>query len=452
MSRKSQAQREPPMMAGDRTLPHSLEAERSILGAILLHGETLDQIADALEPGDFYRDAHRRIYGAMLTLSEATTPIELVTLREQLGKRGDLDEVGGAAYISALVDGIPRGTNIVHYAGIVKEKSRLRQAIHTGNKLLQAAYEASEPSAEVVNRAAEALYDLGGEALPGRPVLLRDLSAAGMEQIERSHASGVSVTGLATGYTGLDEMTAGLQATDLILVAARTSMGKTALAMNIARNVSAKDTTLVFSLEMSKLQLYMRLLASEAGVDSHRLRAGYLSDQEWARLAKAMGTLSECHMLIDDTPSIGVLEVRARARQVKAERGLGLIVVDYIQLMRGRGRFDNRVQEIGSISRGLKAVAKELNVPIVALCQLSRAPEAGHGRKARRPTLSDLRESGDLENDADVVLIIYRAEESKDDELPIAEIIIAKQRNGPTSVVKLAWMSQYVRFDNLAMV
>lgn len=436
-----------------KSLPANIEAERSILGAILLHGEALDMVADLIRPEDFFRDAHRRIFAAILALAGAAQPVEFVTLKEALSRKGELDEVGGPAYISALVDGVPRSTNIQHYAAIVKEKSRLRETISTANRLSAAAYAEEEPAADLASGAAERLFDLGGAALPGKPVLLRDLSARGIEQIERAHAGRGEVTGTATGFTELDEILAGLQPSDLVLVAGRTSQGKTALAMNVARFVARQAPVLVFSLEMTRLQLYMRLLASEAGVDSHRMRSGYLGEADWGLLAAAMGALGDCRMLIDDTPGIGVVEVRARARQVRGEHGLGLVVVDYLQLMRGRGRFDNRTQEIGTISRGLKGVAKELGVPVVALAQLSRAPEAGHGRKARRPQLSDLRESGDLENDADVVLLIYRPEaEPGSEQQDVAEIIVAKQRNGPTGVVKLAFRKQYVRFENLALL
>jgi replicative DNA helicase len=388
----------------------------------------------------------------MTRLAEAQQPIEMVTLREELSRRADLDDVGGAAFLAGLVDGMPQASNIEHYAAIVAEKARLRSAILTATKLSKQAYDCEGTAAEITADAAESLYALGGAGLRGQAVPLADLVTTSVESLERAIARGTgAVTGLATGFTKLDELTAGLQPKNLVLFAARTSQGKTALAMNIVRRIGASTPTLVFSLEMSKEELFMRMLAAEASIDSHRMRSGWLSDADWGRMAQAIGTLTPAKVYIDDQAGISVREVRARARQVKAKYGLGLIVVDYIQLMRGRGYFENRTQEIGTISRGLKAVAKELDVPVIALAQLSRASEAGPNRKARRPQLSDLAESGSLENDADIVLLIYRPEQAADaDAPPPAEIIVAKQRNGPTGVVKLAWNAQYVRFENLS--
>ncbi len=442
----------PPIGVEERALPSNLEAERSVLGAILLHNEALAVLGDTLKAADFFRDAHRRIFASMLKLVEMQRPIELVTLREELKRTGDLEEVGGPAYISALVDGVPRSTNIAHYAAIVAEKSRLRSAIYTANKLSKMAYGAEERSADIVSAAAEELSAIGGSALEGQAVFLRDLLPAGMEALERAvqNKSG-SVTGIRTGFSALDDMTAGLQPGDLTLIAARTSQGKTALAMNLARVIGESVPLLIFSLEMSKEQLFMRMLASESRVDSHRIRSGFLMDKDWTRIATAIETLNSLKILIDDHGNLTVRQFAARARQVKAHHGLGAIVVDYIQLMRGQGNFENRTQEIGTISRGLKAAAKELGVPVIALAQLSRAAEPQPGRKARRPQLSDLAESGSLENDADVVLLIYRPEPKDDEVLEVAEIIVAKQRNGPTGVVKLAWNREIVRFENIGL-
>jgi replicative DNA helicase len=436
-----------------RTLPHDLSAERSVLGAILVHGELLDIATEILEPSHFYRQAHASIYSAMLKMSEAGREIDLVTLRSELERTRELEDVGGPAYIASLSDGVPRSSNIAQYARIVRELAQLRAAIFTSNKLRTQAYSSDKPAAEVLSDAAEELLDLSGASAAGKPTRLSDLIAPGMESLEKSAAEGGgSVTGTATGFTSLDEMTTGLHGGDLILIAARTSQGKTALAMNIARNVACAFNTLVFSLEMSKPQLFLRMLASEARVDSHHLRTGYLKDSDWPRLAAAIVTMAELNLYIDDTPSIGVREVRARARQLRQDAGsLGLIIIDYIQLMRGRGKFDNRQQEIGTISRGLKAVGKELSVPVIALAQLSRAMEAGPGKKGRRPQLHDLRESGDLENDADVVLFIYRPDAKDDEPVDQAELIIGKQRNGPTGTVKVAWDASTVSFDNLTM-
>jgi replicative DNA helicase len=453
MPARSAPRREPE--SDDRELPWSLEAERSVLGAILAYGEAFGAVEDRLEPADFWRAAHRDIFAAMQEVAAAgPASIDLVTVCDALRRRGRLDAAGGPAYVSSLADGVPRSANVAHYAGIVQERARLRDAIATANRLLVEAHGGEKGAADLASDAAEHLLDLSGAAMPGAPVRIGELMSEAIETIERTQASeGGAVTGVATGFAQLDEMTAGLQPTDLILIGGRTSQGKTALAMNIARYAAETLPVLVFSLEMSKQQLFVRLLASEARVDSHRLRTGHMLDSDWPKISAAMQSLSEAHLYVDDTPAIGVREVRARARKIRADHGLALIIVDYVQLMRGRGHFDNRTQELGTISRGLKACAKELEVPLVALAQLSRAPEGGFGRKARRPQLSDLRESGDLENDADLVLLIYRPEpKNESDEMPPAEIIVAKARNGPTGTIKFGWSPAYISFDNNSMV
>jgi replicative DNA helicase len=435
-----------------RLLPHNLEAERAILGAVLLHGEVIDRLVDVIAQGDFYRQGHAKIFAAMCRLADASKPIEMVTLRDELLRADEMDIAGGPAYLAALVDGMPRAVNVEHYAAIVLEKSRLRAAIAAAVRLTAKAHE-GDKAVDIAADAAEALAAIGAEDEAGQAVRLGDLLTPGIEALEQAVARGQgAVTGLATGFSDLDDLTAGLQASDLVLIAARTSQGKTALAMNLVRNVGANVPVLVFSLEMSKHQLFMRMLAAEAKVDSHRLRTGYLTDRDWGRIAAALGALADLKVWIHDAGGISVREVRSRARQVKSKHGLGAIFVDYIQLMRGRGTFDNRTQEIGTISRGLKALAKELDVPVVALAQLNRASEGGFGKKARRPQLSDLAESGSLENDADMVWLIYRPERKDDDtQDPPAEIIVAKQRNGPTGTVRLAWNHEYVRFDNLRL-
>jgi replicative DNA helicase len=439
-----------PMTLDDRPQPADLEIERAILGAILLHPDAYDGAADTLAPADFFREAHRRIYTAFGRLADARQPIEFMTLCNELRRTGDLDEVGGPAYISALVDGLPRSANVQHYAEIVAEKARLRATIATGTRLIADAYTGAMKSREIAADAAEQLHALGSRAQDGAAVLLSQLVAPAMEVLERTVAGQGPITGIPTGFTDLDEMTAGLQGGDLVIVAARTSQGKTALAMNIARNVAGVAPVLVFSLEMSNIQLFVRLLSSEAGVDAQRMRGGHLKDTDWGRIAQGLATLSDLKLLIDDQAGIGVREVRARARQVKAKHGLGLVVVDYFQLMTGRGIFDNRTQELGTVSRGLKAVARELQVPFIVLSQLSRAAEQTQGRASRRrPQLSDLAECGSLENDADVVLFIYRPEAEKDG-VDETEVIIAKQRNGPTGICKLHWNAPLVRFENYA--
>jgi replicative DNA helicase len=440
----------------ERTLPHNLEAERSVLGAILLHNDAFNLAAEVIDSGDFFRDAHRRIFDKMVKLSERGDAIDLVTLKDELGRSGELDEVGGPAYITALVDGVPRSTNVEHYARIVKEKATLRNLIFSANKILSTAYEGEEDAEVILDQAEHAIFAIADDKVRDGFVSLRDLAQASFETIEKLHAHKELVTGVPTGFTDLDEITSGLQSSDLVIVAARPSVGKTSLVLNIAQHVGTKtDLTVgVFSLEMSKEQLFLRMLTAEARIDAHRLRGGFLGERDWGKLSQAIGTLSEAKIFVDDTPSIGVLEMRAKCRRLAAEHGLNLVIVDYIQLMQGRGKFENRTLELASISRSLKGLAKELNVPVVVLSQLSRAPES---RSDHRPQLSDLRESGALEQDADVVIFIYREDLYVDKTRPpaenqgVAELIVGKQRNGPTGVVKLAFIREYTRFENLAV-
>jgi replicative DNA helicase len=446
----------PELAVAERTLPHNLEAERSVLGAILLHNDAFNLAAEVIDSKDFFRDAHRRIFDKMVKLAERGDAIDLVTLKEELGRAGELDEIGGPAYITALVDGVPRSTNVEHYARIIKEKATLRNLIYSANKILTNAYEGGEEADVILDQAEHAIFAIADDKVRDGFVSLRALAQSSLETIERLHARKELITGVPTGFTDLDEMTSGLQPSDLIIIAARPSMGKTSLALNMAQHIGTKtDMTVgLFSLEMSKEQLFLRLLTAEARIDAHRLRGGFLGERDWGKLSQAIGTLSETKIFIDDTPSIGVLEMRAKCRRLKSEHGLHLVVVDYIQLMQGRGRFENRTLELASISRSMKGLAKELNVPIVVLSQLSRAPES---RSDHRPQLSDLRESGALEQDADVVVFIYREDLYGDRNQPaadtqgVAELIIGKQRNGPTGIVKLAFIREFTRFENLAM-
>jgi replicative DNA helicase len=438
----------------ERTLPHNLEAERSVLGAILLHNDAFNLAAEVIDAGDFFRDAHRRIFDKMVKLVERGDAIDLVTLKEELGRSGDLEEVGGPAYIAALVDGVPRSTNVEHYAKIIKEKATLRNLIFSANKIVSTAYEAEEDAEVILDQAEHAIFAIADDKVREGFVSMKQLAQSSLDTIEKLHARKELITGVPTGFTDLDEMMSGLQPSDLIIVAARPSMGKTSLVLNIAQHVGTKtDMTVgLFSLEMSKEQLFLRMLTAEARIDAHRLRGGFLGERDWGKLSQALGTLSEAKVFIDDAPGIGVLEMRAKCRRLAAEHGLDLVIIDYIQLMQGRGRFENRTLEVASISRSLKGLAKELNVPIVVLSQLSRAPES---RSDHRPQLSDLRESGALEQDADVVIFIYREEQYADKDAPVdaegvAELIIGKQRNGPTGVVKLAFIREFTRFENLA--
>lgn len=439
----------------ERTLPHNLEAERSVLGAILLHNDAFNTAVEAIDSNDFYRDAHRRIFDKMVTLAERGEAIDLVTLKEALNKAGDLDAVGGPAYISALVDGVPRSTNVEHYARIIKEKSTLRSLIYSANKILINAYDAEEDADTILDQAESAIFAIADGKIRDGFVSLKELAETSLDTIEKLASRKELVTGVPTGFADLDEITSGLQPSDIVIVAARPSMGKTSLVLNMAQHVGTKtDKTVgIFSLEMSKEQLFLRMLTGEARIDAHRLRGGFLGERDWGKLSQALGTLSEAKIFIDDTPSIGVLEMRAKCRRLQAEHGLHMVIIDYVQLMQGRGRFENRSLELASISRSLKGLAKELRVPILVLSQLSRASET---RTDHRPMLSDLRESGALEQDADVVIFIYREDQYADKNAPptettgTAELIIAKQRNGPTGIVKLAFIREFTRFENLA--
>jgi replicative DNA helicase len=434
----------------DRTLPHNLEAERSVLGSILLHNDAFNQAAELIDSKDFFRDAHRRIFEKMVALSERHLAIDLVTLKDELGKSGEIDEVGGPAYIAALVDGVPRATNVEYYARIIKEKATLRGLIFAANRIVTSAYAAEEDADKILDGAEQAIFSIAEGKVREGFVPLSALAHQSFKAIEEAYTLKRLITGVATGFKDLDEMTSGLQRGDLIILAARPSMGKTSLALNIAQHVGTKErlTVGVFSLEMSKEQLFLRLLSGEAGIDGQRLRTGFLHADDWGKLTTALTTLSEAQIFIDDTPGVGVLEMRAKSRRLQSEHGLDLLVVDYIQLMQGRGRFDNRTQELGAISRSLKQLAKELSVPILVLSQLSRAPEA---RSDHKPQLSDLRESGALEQDADVVMMIFREDvyNPTPENENVAELIIAKQRNGPTGSVKLAFLKGRTKFELL---
>ncbi|MEQ1760370.1 MAG: replicative DNA helicase [Vicinamibacterales bacterium] len=437
----------------ERTLPHNLEAERSVLGAILVHNDAYNLAVQVIQPADFYRDGHRRIFERMIDLNERNQAIDFVTLKEELSRAGELDGVGGPSYVASLADGVPRATNVEYYARIVKEKATLRNLIYAANKILGNAYEADQESDLILDEAESAIFAVADDRMKAGFVQMRDLVRDSFPKIEQMFEQKRLITGVPTGFLDLDEMTRGLQGGDLVIVAARPSMGKTSLVLNISQYVAAQPDHSVgfFSLEMSKESLFLRLLTSEAQIDSHRLMSGAIGQKDYGRISHALETLNGMRLFIDDTANIGVLEMRAKARRLQAEHGLSLLVVDYIQLMSGRGRFENRTLELASISRSLKGLAKELSVPIVVLSQLSRAPEA---RSDHRPQLSDLRESGALEQDADVVVLIYRDDVyNKDPSSPdagTAELILAKQRNGPTGVVKLAFLREQTRFANLA--
>jgi replicative DNA helicase len=439
----------------DRTLPHNLEAERCVLGAILINNQGFNQAAEIIDADDFFREAHKRIFGKMVTLTDRSDPVDLVTLKDELERAGELEEVGGPAYISALTDGVPRSANVEYYARIVKEKSTLRRLIQSANEVLVRAYDAEEDADDLLDEAERSIFQIAEGRLRAGFIRIGELVDSGYQLIEQLQAQRGLVTGVPSGFLDLDEMTSGFQKSDLVIVAARPSMGKTSFVLNTAVNaaVEAGRSVGIFSLEMSKEQLFMRMLTSEARVDAHRFRGGFLGEQDYGRLVEAFARLHDAKIFIDDTPSVGILEMRAKSRRLKLEHGLDMIVVDYLQLMQGRGRFESRQQELASISRSLKILAKELEVPILALSQLSRATET---RADHRPQLSDLRESGALEQDADVVMFIFREEmyavegERNPETEGTAEIIVGKQRNGPTGAVRLAFLKQYTRFENLA--
>ena len=441
----------------ERGLPVSMEAERSILGAILLDNSLYDQAAEHLTPDDFSLDAHRRVYSRMRDLQESGRPVDMITLVEELDRRKEVEAIGGVAYLSSLIDGVPDRPSIEHYVRIVRNKALLRGLINLAQNAIAEAIEHSDEAEEVLGRAEQAIFQLSENRIGQGFMNIPSIIKASFGSLEELYARGQEITGLATHYTLLDKLTSGLQPSDLIIIAARPSMGKTALAMNIAENAAVLDGKVVgvFSLEMSREALLMRMLASHAQVDSKDLRQGFLTKEDMRKLTRATEQLSHSKLFIDDSPGISVSEMRAKARRLRQTEGLDLLIVDYLQLMSavpiGGKRFENRTQEVSAISRGLKALAKELKVPVVALSQLSRAPESRGGD--HRPQLSDLRESGSIEQDADVVAFIFREEVYKKDDPDldgIAELIVAKQRNGPTDMIKMAFIKRYTRFENLA--
>jgi replicative DNA helicase len=443
-----------PDISLERPLPQNLDAERSVLGAILLDNHALNAAIEKLKPEDFFLDQHRRIFNQMIELGETQQGIDLVTLSDQLHRRGELEAAGGAAYLAQLVDGVPHVTHLEHYARIVKEKSLLRHLIHATHAIQQTALEAEEDADAVLDRAESSIFQIAEDRVRVGLVAMRDVVEENFERLERVITEGKRITGLATGYTDLDNLTSGLQPSELIILAARPSVGKTAFALNIAENVALPQhpPVAIFSLEMSKESLLMRLLASQARVDAHKFRTGHLSRDDWRQMTKTLGDLSSAPLWIDDSGSATVTEIGAKARRLKRDRGLSLVIVDYLQLIAARGRFSNRNEEVTSITRGLKGLAKELKVPVLVLSQLTRAPE----REERRPQLADLRESGAIEQDADVVLFIHRPNLFKkktdvdEDERGVTELIIAKQRNGPVDRIPLAFLSRFTRFESAA--
>jgi len=432
--------------------PQNIDAEKAVLGAVLIDNEALNKVLEVIKSADFYVEGHRKIYDSMAVLYERGEPTDFLTVSNHLKQQGLLDFIGGASYLSSLADTIPSSANILSYAKIIKEKAIIRKLIEASTEIATLGYEGAQDAEEMLDRAEKIIFDMTENR--SRPTfrILKEVVKESFKKIEQLFESKKSVTGLSSGFRDFDNMTSGLQPGDLIILAARPSMGKTSLAVNIAESaaIHEKASVAIFSLEMGMEQLGMRMLCSQARIDSSKLRRGDLEDRDWPALTKAAGVLSEVKLHIDDTPAQSVLEMRAKCRRLKKEHGLDLVIVDYLQLARGSSGVSNREQEISEISRGLKSIAKELKVPVIALSQLNRAVES---RTNRRPMLSDLRESGAIEQDADIIMFIYRDEvyDANSPDKGIAEIIIGKQRNGPVGTVRLAFLNQYTKFENLAV-
>jgi replicative DNA helicase len=437
-----------------------LEAERALLGSILLDNSALNMALEVVGRDDFFSEAHRITFEKMVGISEKNRTIDLVTLSEELSKDGQTEKAGGAAYLAALTDGVPIGTSVAvsEYSRIVKEKSLIRRLINASNNVISRCLEGTDDPDTLIDLAQSQVFDIAEQKVQSGFTNIREIVKSSFGTIDDLLDRGQRVTGIETGFVDLDNMTSGLHAGELVVVAARPSLGKTALALNIASHAAIKHhkTVGLFSLEMSKESLVIRLLCSEAETDSHKLRSGFSSREDWNKLTRALGRLGDAPLLIEDTPALSIMQIRAKARRLKMEKGLDLMIVDYLQLVSGQGRFENRTQEVSYISRGLKSIAKELKVPVLALSQLSRAPEQ---RPGQRPQLSDLRESGSIEQDADVVIFIFRERKAAEENEADGEVdrrgvemklIIGKQRNGPTGDIPVVFMRPFAKFENMA--
>lgn len=433
--------------------PQNLEAEQSVLGSILLKENAFGNVIEILKADDFYSPAHKSIFKAMVVLFEKNEPHDLITLTNYLKDANSLEDIGGAAYLANLTSIVPVTANISSYAKIIRQKAVLRKLINVNTDIAGRCYEEQGEIDQLVDEAEQAIFDIAGQKDGQKFTPLKDIIPDAFARVEQLYKRKELITGVPTGYFGIDKMTAGLQPSDLIILAGRPSMGKTAFAMNLAQHAALVEKTgvAIFSLEMSKEQLTMRLLSSVGRIDSQRIRTGKLHDDDWPKLTRAVGMLSEAPMFIDDTPAISVLDMRSKIRRLASQHPIGMILVDYLQLMRGRTNSENRTQEISDISRALKALAKEHNVPVLALSQLNRGLES---RTDKRPVMSDLRESGAIEQDADIICFIYRDEvyntAEDNPELGTAEIIVGKQRNGPTGVVKLTFIKEFTMFENMS--
>jgi len=432
--------------------PQHLEAEQSVLGGMLIENEAIPKVMEILTPDDFYREAHRKIYDSLIDISERNEPVDLITLTNELRKKEHLDAIGGASYITTLIDSVVTAANIEYYARIIKEKAVLRKLIETSTNIITESYEDRGDVESLLDQAEQAIFQISENRVRPSFYPIREIVKSSFKTIERLFEKKELVTGVPSGFKDLDQRTAGFQPSDLIIVAGRPSMGKTAFCLNVAQYaaIEKKIPVAIFSLEMSKEQLVIRMLCSEAQVEGHRLRTGFLTESDWPRLTLAAGNLSDAPIYIDDTAALTVLETRAKARRLNAEYGLGLIIIDYLQLMKGRSRVESRQQEISEISRSLKALSKELNVPVIAVSQLSRKTEE---RQGMRPQLADLRESGAIEQDADLILFIYRDEVyNRAEDNPNrgkAEVVIGKQRNGPIGKIDLAYFDKFTTFKDI---
>lgn len=430
--------------------PHDVEAEQAILSSMFIDKEAVAVAMELLTGDSFYRPDHQLIFEAAMELYSAGKPIDIITVKSRLEDKGVFEQVGGIAYIAQIASAVGSSVNARHYAQIVEQKAVLRRLIKTTTEISQECYDGKNNINTIMENAEKGIFDIMNGRTSGEMSHIREVTVSAFEKIEDIYKNKGKLTGVATGFADFDAKTAGLQRSDLVLLAARPSMGKTAFALNIAQNAAIRHNVpvAIFSLEMSKEQLVNRMLCSEAMIDAQKLRTGELMDDDWPKLIQAMGPLSQANIYIDDTPGVSPMDIRSKCRKMKLEKGLGLILIDYLQLMSGDGKIESRQQEISAISRSLKAIAREMDAPVIALSQLSRACEQ---RSDHRPMLSDLRESGAIEQDADVVAFLYRDEyyfpetEAKNQ----AELIIAKQRNGPTGTVNLAWLGQYTKFGNL---